>query len=282
MSVSCFMTPFKNSASSRLLPTAFIGSILVSGIAVSAQTSSTINGGFNSTAVAADNWLWINARMTSINFNGASATAPLVHVYVTGASLNFTDTVANRSYSIPLPNEVLTFSSGNSASSVVFGSSRWNAEFPKSGASTSATSPFLTGLAYPLLPVGISGGITPVSMTALFSTDQAGVSFNWNWSVAAYSQMSSDPNALGVSAVDGSGLQSGTPQNVIQYLIAGGRGGGAPNYTGTTTSALSVTPSVVSVDPTVVPVPEPSTWGAAGTVGLLAALSYLRRRRPGT
>lgn len=273
------MTQFKNTSSSRFIHTAFVGSLLFSGLAVIAQTTSTITSSFNSTAVGGDNWLWINARMTSINFNGASASAPVVRVYVTGASLSFSDTAAGQSYSIPLPNEVLTFSSGILTSSVAFGASKWNADFPKPGSTTSANSPFLTGMAYQLSPAGISGGISPVSMTALFSTDQAGVSFNWNWSVAAYSQMSSDPNSLGVTAADGLGMQSGTPRNVTQYLIAGGRSGGVPNYTGTTTSTLSVTPAVVAGDPTVVPVPEPSTWGAAGMVGILAALSYLRRRR---
>lgn len=273
------MTPIKNTSPFRIIRTALIVSFLFSGVAVIAQTTSTITSSFNSTAVGGDNWLWINARMTSINFSGASANAPVVRVYVTGANLSFTDTTAGQSYSIPLPNAVLTFSGGILASSVTFGASKWNADFPKPGSTTSATSPFLTGLAYQLSPAGISGGISPVSMTALFSTDQAGVSFNWNWSVAAYSQMSSDPNSLGVIAADGAGMQSGTPRNVTQYLIAGGRGGGVPNYTGTTTSTLSVTPAVVAGDPTVVPVPEASTWGAAGTVGILAALSYLRRRR---
>ena len=273
------MTQFPNTSPLRFIPPAFFGALLFSGFVVTAQTPSTITSSFNSTAVGGDNWLWINARMTSINFNGASASAPVVRVYVTGASLSFNDTATGLSYSIPLPNEVLTFSGGTLTSSVAFGSSKWNADFPKPGSTTSASSPFLTGLAYQLSPAGISGGISPVSMTALFSADQAGVSFNWNWSVAAYSQMSSDPNSLGVTPADGAGMQSGTPRNVTQYLIAGGRGGGAPNYTGTTTSTLSVTPAVVAGDPTVVPVPEASTWGSAGTVGILAALNYLRRRR---
>jgi hypothetical protein len=243
----------------------------------SAQTVSANASNFNGTAIAGNNYLWFNSHLSSITFSGAASSSPLVHVYVTSASVTFTDATLGNTYNIALPNEVLTFDTAASSSSISYSSSKWNGTFPKSGGTSSAGNPFATGLMYQVPASGITGGINPVTLTASFSTDQSGVSLNWQWSAAVYTQTQANPNNLNVLAADGSGLQSGTPQSLVSFVIGGARGGGGANYTGSNSGTLSVTPAVLAFDPTAVP--ESSTWAAVGFLGVLAGTTAWRRQR---
>jgi hypothetical protein len=257
---------------------AIIASLSLVGASAFAQTSSSNGSNFNGTAISGNNYLWFNSHLSSISFSGAAASASIVHVYITGATVSFTDATLGNTYNISLPNEVLTFDSGASSSSLSY-ATKWTGTFPKSGTSSSAGNPFMTGLMYDVPASGISGGINPVTMTALFSTDQAGVSINWQWSAAVYTQTQANPNNLNVLAADGSGLQSGTPQTLTAYVIGGARGGGGSNYTGSNSGTLAVTPQVIAFDPTVAAVPEASTWSAIGFLGALGAGTIWRRRK---
>jgi hypothetical protein len=239
-----------------------------------AQTASSLGSNFNGTAISANNWIWFNSHLSSATFSGAAASASVVHVYITGASVSFTDSAKGNTYNIALPDEVLTFDSAASSASLSY-TTKWNETVPKSGASN----PFLTGVGFQVPASGISGGINPVTMTASFSTDVSGVSLNWQWAAAVYTQWQTNPNNLNVLATDGSGLQSGTPQSMVSYVIGGARGGGGSNYTGSNSATLAVTPQVVTSDPTITPVPETSTWAAVGFVSVAAAGSFWRRRQ---
>ena len=113
---------------------------------------------------------------------------------------------------------------------------------------------FLTGYGWSVPSPGTLNNISgnAVSLTGDFSSSQAG-SIQWQWAAAAYNNFSSDPNALGVQVLDGSGLHAGTPDNFANaaFVGQGGSGGGASNFTGSYSATASVNVPAV--------VPEPSS-----------------------
>lgn len=97
---------------------------------------------------------------------------------------------------------------------------------------------FFSGLSY-LVPVNLPGGINPVTWSGTVTIDTPGVSLNWQWGAAVYTNFSSNHNALGVKPVDGDQKnpypnkdRAGTPENFKSFVIGGARGGGGKNYTG--------------------------------------------------
>ena len=98
---------------------------------------------------------------------------------------------------------------------------------------------FLSGLSV-ALPSGLPGGVKNVSWSGNFTTDTAGVSVNWQWAAAAYTQFANtDATALGVKASDTksatysefrSRRHSGELQ--VVFVVGGGTGGGGSNWTG--------------------------------------------------
>src|SRR5262249_28756815 len=110
---------------------------------------------------------------------------------------------------------------------------------------------FLTGLAFPIPSVGISGGIKNVSWNGTFSTDTAGLSISWKWGAAVYTSFTTNYSALGVKAVHNiacgisNGHHAGTPENyaISANVIGGGTGGGFSNFTGSWSGTQNVTPS---------------------------------------
>jgi hypothetical protein len=89
------------------------------------------------------------------------------------------------------------------------------------------------------VPGGLPGSIRPVTWSGTISIDTPGVSICWQWAAANYPTFSANGNALGVKPVDDKTLSiyqnadhAGTPENFKQFVVGGGTGGGASNYTG--------------------------------------------------
>jgi len=111
----------------------------------------------------------------------------------------------------------------------------WETVVPSSGV---AGDTFLDGVAFPV-PIDLRGGIKPVTWTGRFSSDTPGITVQWKWAAAVYSQFSTDENALGVKPVDDKKAsvyqnadRAGTPENFKAFVIGGARGGGGANFTG--------------------------------------------------
>jgi hypothetical protein len=100
-----------------------------------------------------------------------------------------------------------------------------------------------------LVPTNLPGGIKNVTWSGTISTDTPGVSVNWKWGAAVYTNFSTDYNAVGVKPVDDkvqnpylNADHPGTPENFKHYVIGGATGGGGANYTGGLSGTAKVGP----------------------------------------
>jgi hypothetical protein len=91
---------------------------------------------------------------------------------------------------------------------------------------------FFVGAAIPVGPAIAGGGQATIRFTT--KTDDAGLSFSWQWSAAVYTYWPSDWNQAMIQPYHGNGLHADTPDNtqVQKSLIQGPRGGGGSNFTG--------------------------------------------------
>jgi hypothetical protein len=86
---------------------------------------------------------------------------------------------------------------------------------------------------------GLPGGIKDVIWQATFSSDTSGLTVNWQWAAAVYTDFTRKYNNLGVKPVDDNKASkyknsdhAGTPEDFKAYVIGGGTGGGGSNFTG--------------------------------------------------
>src|SRR5262249_48010996 len=123
---------------------------------------------------------------------------------------------------------------------------------------------FLSGLGY-YLPGGLAGGTKNVTWSGSLFTDQPGVSVNWKWAAAVYTQLpyvgsqvsKVDYNAMAIKPVADTSSSAyhnsdhaGTPEgwlvngSAIKSQVTGGAtGGGGSNYTGGYSGTRSASPT---------------------------------------
>jgi hypothetical protein len=201
---------------------------------------------FNGTSVPAGTYLWFNA-----NFQANGVPSGGVTIDFTHGNISFT--AGGISHSLAVPNAKITFSPSASCTSTTFDSvtNTWMTTVPVSG----DDEVFLTGLAWPVPSGGLPAGANPVNFSGTYSseTKTAGLSIQMKWSVAAYSQLTTNYNALQVKAGhhtacgENNGDHAGTPEGVDNtntpwkhYLVGGPRGGGGSNFTGSWSGTLSI------------------------------------------
>jgi hypothetical protein len=87
-----------------------------------------------------------------------------------------------------------------------------------------------------------------VTWQGTFTSAATGISVNWQWAAAAYTQFSSDYNALNVKPTDDNHVSvyqnsdhAGTPE-AYRGVVGGGTGGGGSNYTGSLSGTASIVP----------------------------------------
>ena len=201
---------------------------------------------FNGTSVAAGTYLWFNANFTASHVPASGVTIDFTHG-------NIAFSVEGHSYSLAVPNARITFSPGASCTSTTFDSvtNTWMTTVPISGDDEI----FLTGLAWPVPSGGLAPGANPVNFSGTYSseTKAPGLSIQMKWSVAAYSKFTTNYNALQIKAGhktacgESNGDHAGTPEGVDNtntpwkhYLVAGPRGGGGSNFTGSWSGTLGI------------------------------------------
>jgi len=218
------------------------------------STVSSLTANFNNTPIPAGDDIWFSS-IAKVQGVGSSP----VNVWVGGQTISFV--ADGTQYSVNVPNTTLTVTPGSSSATATYdsGTNAWSIAVPtKSGGllggllgGSTGGNAFLDGAVFQASN-GLPGGIQNVTWQATFTTDTPGVSVNWQWSAAVYSTFSSNPSALGVKAMDGSGLlgllgntdKAGTPENYKSYVTGGAMGNGGSNTTGSYSSKASVTPQV--------------------------------------
>jgi hypothetical protein len=175
-----------------------------------------------------------------------------------------------KSYSFPVPNGLITFSSTCTVATNWFDGTQWNTILPCAGDNQI----FLQGCAIPWQADFAS--CKSVCWTAVFCSSSPGFDCNWQWGAACYSNSqpaygSICPKAcLQTACPSGqyynAGDNAGCPENHKPYCVAGGTGNGGANCTGSwsgasltctfglTTNTTYTTVTTLKTNTTVVPV----------------------------
>ena len=209
---------------------------------------STIPFSFGGQNIAAGNYIWFTSVLTV----GAIGSAP-VTVFVRNASIQFT--ASGKTYSLPVPDGNLVFSSAITASTATTSYDSIQNHWTTYAHAGYVNPVFLSALAYQVPPGGLPGGINPVSWTASFCSDNASASLVWKWAGAVYTSFSSNYNSLGVKPLDVPTNQynnsdpSGTPENYKSKVIAGATGNGKTTVGGYSGTSAVTTPCSMSNPP---------------------------------
>ena len=203
--------------------------------------TNSICGNFNSQNPGSG-WLWLNAHIS-----GNPGSNCTLYCQNSSVTLACTD---GKSYSFPITNGTINFSSTCTVATNWFDGTNWHTTLPCAGDSQI----FLQGCAIPWQ--ADFANCQSVCWTAVFSCSTPGFNCNWQWGAACYTNSlpacgSIAPKAcLQTSCPNGQyynlGDQCGTPENCKPYCVGGGTGGGGANCTGSwsgtsTTCAFGLT-----------------------------------------
>jgi hypothetical protein len=230
----------------------FYGSIVGSTINSSGNTAIHDDQGLS--AIAGGNKIWFSSGGFNVQGLPNSPNSPSVKLYITNASISFTS--GGQSYTVPVPNAVITFSSTATSASTTWDATanRWSTLVPISSVNGNATiHTFFDGAAYQVPAGGFPGGIQNVSWQAAFSTSTPTIKFNWQFEAAVYTS-SFAPSAPGsyagvtINALDNAD-PAGTPTNFKLNLVGGNNMGAG--YVGLPQGSAAVVPTIapMSVSP---------------------------------
>ena len=217
------------------------GSLSQSVPALACSAPMSTDAKFNATAIKGGSYIWFNANLTEKGIPAAGAT-----LIFESSTISFT---ADKLYTLPVPSAQIVFSPSATCTTTTYeaASQSWKTIVPLAGSDEI----FVSGLAFPV-PASfalVGGKITgPVSWAGTLATNTSGVSVDWKWSAAVYSQFTTNPNAIGVKPAHTNTCSyqnsdhAGTPESFKPYVIGGAMGGGGSNYTGGWSGKQSVTP----------------------------------------
>ena len=189
-----------------------------------------ITSDFNGTGINAGNTIWFNSVLKP---SGLSTTAPTT-VMFSDQMILFS--VNGTGYSLPVPDAIVTFTPGATTSSTIFDAANnvWRTSVP----TNTSGNDFLSGLGYKVPSFIPGGAVKNITWTGDFDATKSGVTVNWQWAAAVYTQFAGN-NAIGVKPLDDNHFgpyfnsdHAGTPENERPYVIGGARGGGGSNFTG--------------------------------------------------
>lgn len=161
-------------------------------------------------------------------------------------TIRFTQqTISSANFTLSVPDASVTFDPAATTATTTFIGGMRVTVAPSSGL---AGNTFLSPLGY-LVPTNLPGGISNLTWSGTISSDTRGVSAQWKWAAAVYTNFSADYNALGVKPVDDNHASqyqnsdhAGTPENFKPYVTGGVRGRGGSNYTGSLSGTVRVGP----------------------------------------
>lgn len=204
---------------------------------------SSIISNFNGTAIPAGDFIWFNSTLKA----GSLGPSP-VRIFLRSATIQFT--AGGNSYSIPVPDALITFSPNTSTATTIYDPNKneWITTVPSTGLSGST---FLSGVTFLVPAAGLPGSVGPVTWSGTFYSDTNGVSINWQWAGAVYTSFGSDYRTLGIKPVDDDSASeyhnsdhAGTPENYKSFVTGGATGGGGANFTGSYGATEWVSPII--------------------------------------
>jgi len=210
------------------------------GTALAQQCTSANCSNFNGNAIEDGNFIWFNAV---VKVQGIDRTVPTTIGFI-GSTISFTS--GSTTYQMNVPNSFITFSPYVTEASTSFDGVSWTTVVP-----SSFSQAFLDGLAFQVPAGGLVGGINPVTWSGTFVAPVSGVTVQWKWGAAVYTQFSTEEAAVGAKPVDGDKANpysnsdhAGTPESFKSFVTGGARGGGGSNWTGSYSGTAAVVPCV--------------------------------------
>jgi len=239
---------FCRTPSRRLLPVLCIAVLLLalaSSDAGAQMCTSASGSNFNGNAIDDGNFIWFNAVVKIRGIDPAAGGT----VRFTGSTISFA--AGSTTYLLNVPDSMITFSPAATEASTTFDGAAWNTVVP----SSFSHEVFLDGLSFQVPAGGLPGGINPVTWSGSFFSDKFGVTVEWKWAAAVYTQFSTDDSVLGVKPVDGgqsnpypNSDHAGTPESFKPFVTGGARGGGGSNWTGSYSGTNAVAACTVEVE----------------------------------
>lgn len=236
--------------------------VIVTNIVITTNCcTNAICGNFNSQNPGTNSWLWCNAHLSGNP--GSNCT-----VYCSNASITLACT-DGKSYSFPVPNGTINFSSGCTTATNWFDGTNWHTTLPCAGDDEI----FVQGCAIPWQTD--FANCQSACWTATFSCSTPGFVCNWQWGAACYGgsapycgniapkacHQTSCPNGQYYN----SGDHSGCPENYKPYCVAGGTGGGGANCTGSWSPTSTTCPGGTKTNITTTPVTVYTTNSVVST-----------------
>ncbi|HEV3384054.1 MAG TPA: carboxypeptidase regulatory-like domain-containing protein [Gemmata sp.] len=209
-------------------------------------TVSAITSNFNGTAIPAGDFVWFSA-VAKVSGVGSSP----VTVDVDNQTIDFTSN--GTPYTLNVPDSTITLDPSlnheTGVASTSFGSGGWSVTAPASFSGNV----FIGGLGWQTASGLAGGSVKNITWSGDFHTDTAGISVNWQWAAAVYTEFTSDMSGIQVKTVDDNHADvyqnsdhAGTPENFKNFVIGGARGGGGSNWTGSYSGTASVVPDAMT------------------------------------
>jgi hypothetical protein len=199
-------------------------------------SDSSVQASFSNTAIASGNTIWFSSI---VNLSGVGTHAATL--LFDNSTITFS--VRGVPVTLAVPAASIKFDAAATTASTVFNASTqsWVTIVP----ANYSGNVFLSGLAY-VVPAGLPSGLGAVTWTGDFRSDTSAIAAKWQWAAAVYTKFGSSLSAVAVKPVAASNLSAyansdpaGTPENFKSYVIAGARGVGGSDTTGSYTSAAN-------------------------------------------
>ena len=218
--------------------------------------NTSLSSNFNSVAIPPGKYIWFNSTFDPITLG--AGTDP-VTINITNSVITFTSN--NVQYALNVPNARIRFDASINSASTQFINNVWETVVPRNYSSDI----FMTGLSY-RVPVNLPGNYISVTWTHNINIDNAGVALGWRWAAAVYDTLANHPG-INVKPINGINQnpyanldRAASPENFKSFVIAGGRGSGEPNYTGSYSAVNIDTCSVSGQRPGALPIITIKSW----------------------
>jgi hypothetical protein len=200
--------------------------------------NTTIGSNFNGTPIAGGRYIWFNAVVKITGAGTGPETVGFDHQVITFTS-------GGTTYHLTPPDSSLTVASTNTTADTSWdaANNRWVTNAP----TNTSGNWYLAGFAFHVPAGGLPGGINPVTWSGRFtSTKTSGVSLQWQWAAAVYTQFATDYSLIGPKPVDDNKQSmyknsdhAASPENYKAYVTGGARGGGGSDTTGSYTGTYT-------------------------------------------